>query len=235
MNLMSAYSRLCLYVFGLAAVASCAPQVGAAGFTAAVRTLERVFAEMEERLLSAPSLRMRYTAVSEGAFSASLSGTLSVARPRDFDLDASGTFGGSPVRAYLRSNGQVLEGEANGRGIREEVPPALQEAVILGLTRMGILHNLARLTAGAIPDRASGGVREWVSVEDLRFAPDAEGPRPGLLALRFAPHVSGQHTGDATLWVDPALGLPVHREQVVSFPGGRMHVTESYEFLDERE
>jgi hypothetical protein len=52
-----------------------------------------------------------------------------------------------------------------------------------------------------------------------------------LLALRFSIHVSGQHVADATLWIDAVSGLPVYREQTVTFPGGRMLVTESYEFV----
>lgn len=31
--------------------------------------------------------------------------------------------------------------------------PALVEALIIGFTRMGILHNLARLSSGALPER----------------------------------------------------------------------------------
>lgn len=233
---MSAFPRLCLCVSILVAVANCAPRAGADGSTvAATQAPEHLFSAVEEALLSAPSLRMHYAVVAEGAFSAALEGTLTVERPQDLDLDAAGTFGEAPVRAFLSSNGKFLEGGNSGRDFREEAPAALDEAVILGLTRMGILHNLARLTAGAAPDHASGGVREWVRVEDIEIDPAAEGPRAGLLALRFSIRVSGQHAADATLWLDPASGLPVHREQVVSFPGGQMLVTESYEFSAERE
>jgi|GEM_PF-6815047 len=40
---------------------------------------------------------------------------------------------------------------------------------------------------------------KWVQVRDIEIVPDAEGPRPGLLALRFSIHVSGQHAANATL------------------------------------
>src|SRR5690606_2020637 len=80
-------------------------------------------------------------------------------------------------------------------------------------------------------DHASGGVQDWVMVEEVRFDPDAAGPRPDLTAIRFSIIVSGQRTAEATVWVDPATGLPVHRVQVVNFPSGQMRVTESYEFL----
>lgn len=229
---MRAYLRSCLCVIGFLVVTGCAPQVESDGSTTDVPpTAERVFAEMEERLLRAPTLHLRYTAISEGAFSASLSGTVNIAQPDGFDLDATGTFGDSPVEAFLRSSGDGLEGESNEREIRTELPPALHEAVLIGLTRMGVLHNLARLTTGAIPDHASGGVQDWVMVEEVRFDPDADGPRPDLTAIRFSIIVSGQRTAEATVWVDPATGLPVHRVQVVNFPSGQMRVTESYEFL----
>jgi hypothetical protein len=54
-------------------------------------------------------------------------------------------------------------------------------------------------------------------------------PRPGLLALRFAIHVSGQRAAEATLWVHAETGWPVQREQTVAFPTGRMVVTERYD------
>lgn len=234
---MRAFPRLGLFVLGLLALAGCATRAGADESTVPVVSAElapeAVFTELEERLLNAPALRMRYAAVSEGAFSASLEGALRMERDRGLDLDATGIFGESPVEAYLRSDGEVLEGGNAGQDFRVEAPAALDEAVILDMTRMGILHNLARLTAGAIPDHASGGVREWVRVDGLEIDPDAEGPRPGLVALRFSVHVAGQHAADATLWLDPDTGLPVLREQLVSFPGGQMSVTESYEFSDD--
>jgi len=64
----------------------------------------------------------------------------------------------------------------------EPVPPEVREALVIGLTRMGILHNLARLVAGVPPDRASGGVRDWVEGREIAWADSVE---VGELGVRF--------------------------------------------------
>lgn len=93
--------------------------------------------------------------------------------------------------------------------------------MLIGLTRMGILHNLARLIAEAAPDHADSGVREWATVDD--FAADPEDPA----ALSFAITVAGTPAATARLQLD-AAGLPLLRQQTVRFPGGEMRVTERY-------
>lgn len=190
-----------------------------------------LFADLERRLLDAPTLRLRYTVTSEGAFNASLAGTLNLAQHSSVDLQAQGVFGDAPMTLYLRTDGQGMEGGSAQRSFREAMPPALREALILGFTRMGILHNLARLTGGAAPDHAAGGVREWVEVRDVQRASDASGANPEWLALRLPIYVSGARTAEATLWLDRRTGLPVQRDQVVTFPSGSMRVVEQYEFL----
>jgi hypothetical protein len=190
-----------------------------------------LFQQLEERLLGAPALRLRYAVSSEGAFHASLAGTLELLEDGTAALHATGTFGDAPVTLHLRSDGPEIEGGAGERAFRQETPPALREALILGLTRMGVLHNLARLTAGAPPDHAAGGVREWVEVREVQSAPSLTSAEPGRIGLAFPIFVSGQRTAEATLWIDPQSGMPVQRVQTVSFPGGSMQVLEVYEPL----
>jgi hypothetical protein len=195
------------------------------------QTAGAMFAEIENRLLKASVISGRFTASAEGAVSASLQGALETSRGAEIDLNATGTFGEDGVTLYLRSDGRTMEGGNAGRMFRENAPAGLTEALLLGLTRMGILHNLARLAGGAAPDRAEGGVGEWVEVRDIEFAPATgqEEPGSGLIGLRFVIYVSGRQAAEATLWLDPHSGLPVRREQVVAFPGGAMTVTESYD------
>lgn len=190
-----------------------------------------MFAGLERRLLDAPSLHVRYTVRSEGAFNSSLSGTLHLTQHPSVDLEAEGVFGDAPATLRLRSDAQAMEGGSAQRTFREATPPALREALILGLTRMGILHNLARLTGGAAPDHASGGIREWVEVREVQRGSNASGATPDWLALRFPIHVSGARTAEATLWLDRRTGLPVRRQQVVTFPNGSMRVIEQYDFV----
>lgn len=189
-----------------------------------------VFADLERRLLDAPTLRMRYAVTSEGAFNASLNGTLELTQRTGVDLQAAGVFGNAPAALHLRSDGEIMEGGSAQRTFRDPTAPALREALTFGLTRMGILHNLARLTGGAAPDHAAGGVSEWVEVRGVEYAADTAGANPNWLGLRLPIYVSGTHTAEATLWLDRRTGLPVRREQVVTFPNGTMRVVEQYEF-----
>jgi hypothetical protein len=71
------------------------------------------------------------------------------------------------------SHGRIMEGGNAVRRFHADAPAGLTEALVLGFTRMGILHNLARLTRGAAPDHADGGVREWVEVRDVHVVPAA--------------------------------------------------------------
>jgi len=216
----------------LAAVAAC--NIGAIpnhGRTADALPAGTMFAEMEDRLVTGPVISGRFTVSADGAFFASLQGALEMSHADGTELKAAGIFGEDSVTLYLRSDGRIMEGGNAGRKFEEHSPAGLTEALLLGLTRMGILHNLARLAGGAVPDRADGGVREWVEVRDVEFAP-AAGPeelRSELTALRFLIYVSGEQVAEATLWLDPDSGLPVRREQVVAFPGGPMRVTETYD------
>jgi hypothetical protein len=181
-------------------------------------------AELEQRLLSADVLSIRFTATAEGAFTAALMGTMDI-EGAQVDLKASGDFGDAPVTLELVTDGQVMQGTSGARRFRDAQPPALRESLLLGLTRMGVLHNLARLTSAAPPDHASGGVTEWVQARSVWA--DTTGEH---ITLRFDIHVDGSPAGSATLRLDRATGLPVDREQVVNFPGGSMTVREKYEF-----
>jgi hypothetical protein len=128
---------------------------------------DALFRNLEERLLGAPAWRMRYTITADGAVAASLSGTLQLADSNQVELHATGTFAGAPATLHLRSDGRRMDGGSEKRTFTAAAPPELREAVIIGLTRMGLLHTLARLTAGAAPDHATGGVQEWVRVKEL--------------------------------------------------------------------
>jgi hypothetical protein len=175
------------------------------------------FSALEERLLKAETVGLDFEVAAEGAFDASLRGALHIGPGDRMVLTASGTFGGKAVDVALRADGDELQigGKTTPR------PPHLKEAVLIGLTRMGILHNLARLTGGREPDHASGGVRDWVTVG--AFATPA-GATP---ALSFDIVVAGQAAGSASLEID-TTGRPVTRRQVVRFASNEMRVTERY-------
>lgn len=83
---------------------------------------------------------------------------------------------------------------------------------------MGILHNIANLSAGGMPDHATGGVDEWVLVSNVEVA---------AAAYNFDIIVADIPSGSATLTTDE-IGNPTMRKQTVVFPGGEMRVVETY-------
>ena len=192
-----------------------------------------LFYGLEEKLLRGTAWVVRAQTTSEGAFESDLSGAVALRQGNIARIELNGRFGGKPADAFLISDGAVLLfGEAQVGSFEDEVPWALNEAIIIGMTRMGLLHNFARLTAADLPDRMKGGVRDWVEVTDFSLGEiEILNERP-VLPISFSLIVSGQPAGEATLWLDEATGLPVRRRQIVNFETGTMTVTETYEFED---
>ena len=185
---------------------------------------EERFVRLEQRLLDADSVCVRFHIESSGAVVSKLNGTARFVRSgNDATMAAKGTFAGKDVDMKLESaNGRLRLGQ-DGQ-YDEATPPALYEALVIGLTRMGLLHNLAMLSAGMPPDHGDGGVQEWVQADRI----SAEGPDD---AVEFTVVVSGQDSGVVNLHIDPR-GLPLLREQTVHFAEGAMHVVERYESFD---
>lgn len=176
------------------------------------------FSSVESDLLTARTIEMDYQVQSEGAFEADIEGRLSMTGAGVVSLTGVGHFGNRAVALTLDADGSRMT-FGNGESVSEaDVPPALNEAMIIGLMRMGILHNLARLTAGAPPDHGEGGAPEWVVASG--FSTDST-------AITFDIAVDGQPSGAASLIIDER-GRPVIRRQIVAFPEGQMRVTERY-------
>jgi hypothetical protein len=110
------------------------------------------FRELEERLLQLPELRMTTRVTSTGAFESALAGTVELRQGNVASIDVEGTFAG-PAELSLSSDGARLTGGSGAGEFDLATPEHLNEAIVIGLTRMGILHSLARLTAGEPPDQ----------------------------------------------------------------------------------
>ena len=180
-----------------------------------------------EALLSDPSrsVHVPFEVDASGAVEASLRGDLFLGPEGAARLEAQGTFAGRDVDVMAVSDGEQLIWSGAPEAV--PTPQGLRDALVVGLTRMGILHNIARLTAGAPPDHMEGGVRDWVVV-----SPDASdaAPPPDLSGegLALAITVDGVPSGAFRLTFDDAGRLPRLRRQGVDFPTGRMEVTERY-------
>jgi hypothetical protein len=187
---------------------------------------EATWLNLENRLLESRELELGFDVTAEGAIAVELTGSLSIDSAGTVKLDARGTFAGEEVDLRLSSNGSSFEFGRAPNLTSGPAPRHLKGAILMGLTRMGILHNLAMLSAGAPPDRADGGVEEWVTLHDFSALSPA-GPGEVANAVGFSITVSGAPAGTASLELD-GDGLPVLRRQTVLFPEGEMRVLERY-------
>jgi hypothetical protein len=161
-------------------------------------------ADVEARLLGARAIAVDFHIRADGAHAGEVKGDLRMTLDNHVRWRFSGTFDGQPV-----SIDTILDASAGAH---------LSEAVVLGFTRMGLLHNIAQLATGHGVDHAADGIGDWVLAKERDPADDA-------VTLDIS--VSGMSMADARLEVD-ALGLPRERAQTVRSPNGEMHVEEHY-------
>lgn len=191
---------------------------------------EQVFDQLERTLL-ASDFALDFQVVSHGAYEAGLGGSLAVQGPHTVRLEADGHFAGEPAAIRLAARDDRMHGGNGDTVFATDTPPALRDALVLGLTRMGILHNLAVMSAGAPPDHGEGGVRDWVRVDDLRPGQPEVIDGVPTKTLSFQVVVNGSAAATATLWLREDSGLPLRREQIVKFDGSEMRVVENYRNL----
>jgi hypothetical protein len=197
---------------------------------------------LEQRLITARAVRAEVDVEARGALAARYQGTLDYRVGDDGALALELAFAGSledgvdPDRAAtedlpvlgLRVAGGRVHARASERRAELRPPPALWEAMVVGLVRMGLLHNLARLSELELPDHADGQVMEWVRVREAAKSATERVDGEDAVPIRFEIEVAGQRVGEATLWLSARGHLPVRRVQQVRFANGTMDVTERY-------
>jgi hypothetical protein len=184
---------------------------------------------MEGRLLESDPLLIRFEVESSGLIGSRLRGGAEL-RGDLVTLTADGQFAGQQQSLRLAADREGIRVGEPDDSIFAAAAAGLRESIVIGFTRMGMLHNLARLTANATPDHMEGGVRDWVQVDSLSWGPEELVQGRPARSLDFIVLVDGSSAGSARLWVDRQSGLPLRRLQPVRFPHGDMDVTESYLF-----
>lgn len=159
------------------------------------------FAALEAQLLERTPLILRFHIESKGSMIALAKGDV---------IHLGDSFS---LHAYGKLGDEKKEGDL----VLEKAPEATRRTVILGMTRMGLLHNIYRLYN---QQEVDPDIDQRVEVANVTW--DA-------VTRKFAFDVmfQGQKAGEAELWVNEA-NQPVQRHQVVHFPQGDMTVRESY-------
>lgn len=219
------------------AIASCSDNADIGGGTdrAADESAEARFRELEQRLLDAESVLIRGAAGSAGVVVSGLEGEALLASGNRAHLQFSGEFGGTGVTLALVSDGERTWGGNGTESFESEVPSGLNEGILLGFTRMGILHNLALLSSASPPDGTDGTIRDWATVSNFAWGEPEVIDEVPTETLMFDVTVHGTPSAKVILWLDESTGLPVQREQIVQFPDGEMRAVEVYQAVDVNE
>lgn len=176
------------------------------------------FGGLEEQLGAARRVEITTQIQSVGYFQADLTATYDVERELKVSIAVEGTVAGSPVSASWTSHDIRDDRDTDIQS------PVWADAVLIGITRMGALHNLARILEKQDPDHGNGDVRTWVEVDQIVW----KGDEPRTQTLEFDIIVSGIPSAEGELTLD-TRGLPLRREQLVSFDGVAMRVVEHYD------
>jgi hypothetical protein len=164
---------------------------------------QTLFLTMERKLLSAMPMQLEVKSHAEGAVKADAVTDVSI---------------GPETR--LHSQGTFLERPFQ-KNYDRPTTPGLRDAVVLGMTRMGLLHNVANLTQDLPPDHADKEVRDWLKPVKFRRVKGG---------VAYSINIDGQDRGETTLLINAKTKLPSKRTAVIHFPNADMRVTETYRF-----
>lgn len=178
---------------------------------------ELLFLDLESRLARARTVHVKGRLTATGAVTADLSAELWLKEGNRARLDVDGVFEGKRQRASFTCDGERMQVGSSPVVVAE---PELRDALVYGLTRMGLLHNAALLVAGEAPDHGAGGAHAWVKAERARSLVPAT-------RIAFDIVVATKPAGDAILQLDDQ-GRAHERVQDVRFDVGAMHVVERY-------
>lgn len=231
---MSARLHLATLLVTLAACDPASPSTEVPTSPAPAATVEspkadpaEVLSKLEQRLLTAEDLTATCRIESTGAFETAVDATLWLGSQTKHRLDVSGSLGeesGKRGLDHSEPTSLIAVTKADQPGSTDiiQTPQKMRQALVIGLTRMGLLHNIARLFAGELPDHVEGGAAQWVTTAGHRW----EAPSPaGHPMIGFDIIVAGAKAGAATIAFD-ANGFPIQRRQRVEFDGGAMEVVE---------
>lgn len=169
------------------------------------------FEQLEQRLAKMDKFDVRFHIESSGPIPSVVKGEVHM-KGEDVHIQTYGKLKGESKAARLPA-------EEDGT-----LPAGSRSAVLVGMTRMGLLHNLVRmLMMNEGIDMKPGSDPNWVKVDNITYD----------LADRhfhFDIIVEGQNAGWADLWLTPD-GKPQHRKEVVHFPDGDLNVEERYLWL----
>jgi hypothetical protein len=190
---------------------------------------ELLLRKLEARLLAARHVVIEAHVEAEGLVAARLAGRSELQERNCASVAYQGEYGGKSATLALRSDGRALELRSNEQSHREALGRESNRALLVGFVRMGLMHNLARLSSALAPEHGSGGIEDWIALDAFRPTTYAQGgDLQGAMSFGYDLLVAGEVVGNVRLWLDPASGLPRRRQITIVSPQGETRVVEDY-------
>jgi hypothetical protein len=163
---------------------------------------QKEFEQMEEAILSAPV---------QGKTVSHAEGSVKV------DVDATLTIGADTKISF---KGNVM-GQDVDKTYENPTTPELRDAILLGLTRMSLMHNLVLFTRDRPPANVEGHIRQALTPHDFAKAPG------GGIAYKL--RAGNREMGEGVIKFNSKSHLPMSRKFVFHLDNGDMKVSESYQ------
>lgn len=130
-----------------------------------------------------------------------------------------GTIGQDPAHLDISADGQTLAMKLNEEQRSGTQPPELRKAILVSLVRVGFAQSLINLSQLKPPERADGGIADWVQVENVQVREGSfgQGYHDGEIGLQFDLSIAGKPAGRARLWISTLSQLPTRREQFLAY------------------
>ncbi len=186
---------------------------------------------LENRMLAIDPRQIQFVISAEGGPDAELRGALILLGDEGLEISADGEYDGQPRALRLTADERRVRLGEGADSIVVPRPAGLEEAVVIGFTRVGILPNLQRIAARMPLNHVEGGVRDQVVVKDIAWGPSETVEGRPAISLEYALEVNGGPAGEVRLYLDEETELPLRRQHVVLSPEGDSSVTETYEFF----
>jgi hypothetical protein len=223
--------RLLLAVVALTACSPSPPAPATPGTVLPPTPSSSPLDALEQRLTSARTFRLHARLASGGRIESHFDGTLVAGPERRMRLTMQGALGNKDVDATFLCDGSKMGGGARGQPFAMDAAPGVREGIAVALVRLGLLHDVARLSSGLPPDFLDGRAREHLEVTGLTQRPGPDLRGAPTLELSYAVSVDGHRAAEETLLLDQRTGLPLKRRVIVHFPEGDMDVGEEYDAM----
>lgn len=193
--------------------------VPASAFAEENANARRILEKVEQRLLDAHYVDLYANVSIDEPYKRQMSGSLIMDESGVLTGRFRGTIGPDPAVLDIKADDQRLTMALNDQQREGSTPKALRESILVGLMRVGLAQSLISLSQLKPPERADGGVRDWVSYANvsLREGAVAQGYHTGEIGLQFDLMIGGKVAGHARLWISTQNQLPTRREQFLSY------------------